>query len=74
MRVLVSADQMGASIGKVLRQQSDQIRTLRFVRAEKAGAVSAQKLMFPTFALILPAILLIMLGPFMLQSMTGGGM
>lgn len=71
--VLVSADQMGASIGKVLRQQSDQIRTLRFVRAEKAGAVSAQKLMFPTFALILPAILLIMLGPFMLQSMMGGG-
>jgi tight adherence protein C len=72
--VLVSADQMGASIGKVLRQQSDQIRTLRFVRAEKAGAVSAQKLMFPTFALILPAILLIMLGPFMLQSIMGGGM
>lgn len=71
--VLVSADQMGASIGKVLRQQSDQIRTLRFVRAEKAGAVSAQKLMFPTFALILPAILLIMLGPFMLQSVMGGG-
>ncbi len=71
--VLVSADQMGASIGKVLRQQSDQIRTLRFVRAEKAGAVSAQKLMFPTFALILPAILLIMLGPFMLQSLMGGG-
>ena len=71
--VLVSADQMGASIGKVLRQQSDQIRTLRFVRAEKAGAVSAQKLMFPTFAIILPAILIIMLGPFMLQSMMGGG-
>lgn len=71
--VLVSADQMGASIGKVLRQQSDQIRTLRFVRAEKAGALAAQKLMFPTFALILPAILLIMLGPFALQAMQGGG-
>ena len=70
--VLVSADQMGASIGKVLRQQSDQIRTLRFVRAEKAGAVSAQKLMLPTFVLILPAILLIMLGPFMLASVMGG--
>ena len=71
--VLVSADQMGASIGKVLRQQSEQIRTLRFVRAEKAGAVAAQKLMFPTFALILPAILGIMLGPFLLQSMLSGG-
>ena len=71
--VLVSADQMGASIGRVLRQQSDQIRTLRFLKAEKAGAIAAQKLMFPTFALILPAILIIMLAPFALQAMTGDG-
>jgi len=70
--VLVSADQMGASIGKVLRQQSDQIRTLRFVRAEKQGALATQKLMFPTFALILPAILIVMLVPFALQAMLGG--
>jgi tight adherence protein C len=70
--VLVSADQMGASIGKVLRQQSEQIRTLRFVRAEKAGAIAAQKLMFPTFALILPAILIVMLAPFALQAMLEG--
>ena len=70
--VLVSADQMGASIGKVLRQQSEQIRTLRFVRAEKAGAVAAQKLMAPTFLLILPAILIVMLAPFALQAMLEG--
>ena len=70
--VLVSADQMGASIGKVLRQQSEQIRTLRFLKAEKAGAIAAQKLMFPTFALILPAIMIIMLAPFALQAMAGG--
>jgi tight adherence protein C len=70
--VLVSADQMGASIGKVLRQQSEQIRTLRFVKAEKAGALATQKLMFPTFALILPAILIVMLCPFLLASMSGG--
>ncbi len=69
--VLVSADQMGASIGKVLRQQSEQIRTLRFLRAEKLGAVAAQKLMFPTFVLILPAILCVMLGPFALQALVG---
>lgn len=71
--VLVSADQMGASIGKVLRQQSDQIRTLRFVRAEKAGAVAVQKLFLPTFALILPSIGLIMFGPFLLQAFLDGG-
>ena len=71
--VLVSADQMGASIGKVLKQQSEQIRTLRFIQAEKAGAVANQKLMVPTFVLILPAILLIMLGPFGLNAMVGNG-
>jgi len=70
--VLVSADQMGASIGKVLRQQSDQIRTLRFVRAEKAGASAVQKLFLPTFVLILPAIGAIMFGPFILQAFLGG--
>ena len=71
--VLVSADQMGASIGKVLRQQSDQIRMIRFVRAEKQGALATQKLMFPTFALILPAILIVMLVPFALEAMLNGG-
>jgi tight adherence protein C len=66
--VLVAADQMGASIGNVLRQQSEQIRVLRFLNAEKQGAVATQKLMFPTFALILPAILIIMLVPFLLSA------
>lgn len=70
--VLVSADQMGASIGKVLRQQSEQIRVLRFLMAEKAGAIANQKLMVPTFLLILPAILIIMLAPFGLQGIVGG--
>lgn len=64
--VLVAADQMGASIGTVLRQQSEQIRVLRFLNAEKSGALAAQKLMVPTFALILPAILIIMMAPFLL--------
>jgi tight adherence protein C len=71
--VLCSADAMGASIGKVLRQQSEQIRVLRFVKAEKAGAIANQKLMFPTFCLILPAIVIVMGAPFFLQSQAGGG-
>ena len=71
--VLCSADAMGASIGKVLRQQSEQIRVLRFVKAEKAGAIANQKLMFPTFCLILPAIIIVMGAPFFLQSQAGGG-
>lgn len=65
--ILVSADQMGASIGKVLRQQSEQIRIQRFLNAEKEGAKSQMKLFLPMFMLILPAIMLTIFGPFFLS-------
>lgn len=64
--ILISADQMGASIGKILRQQSDQIRTERMVRAEKAGAAAAQKVLLPLVIFILPAVMLMIFGPFAL--------
>ena len=65
--ILISADQMGASIGKILRQQSDQIRTERMVRAEKAGAAAAQKVLLPVVLFMLPALLLLIAGPFALE-------
>ncbi len=71
--ILISADQMGASIGKVLRQQSDQIRTQRFLNGEKEGAKASQKIMMPMFLFILPAIMLTIFGPFVLQMMDNGG-
>jgi tight adherence protein C len=71
--ILISADQMGASIGKVLRQQSEQIRTQRFLMGEKEGAKASQKIMMPMFMFILPAIMLTIFGPFGLQMMEGGG-
>jgi tight adherence protein C len=71
--ILVSADQMGASIGKVLRQQSDQIRTQRFLAGEKEGAKASQKIMVPMLLFILPAIMMTIMGPFVLQMMQGGG-
>jgi tight adherence protein C len=64
--ILISADQMGASIGKILRQQSDQIRTERLVRAEKAGAAAAQMVLLPLVCFILPAVMLMIFGPFAL--------
>jgi tight adherence protein C len=61
--ILISADQMGAPIGRTLRQQSDQIRVQRFTAAEKAGAAAGQKLMFPVVLFILPAVFLLIFGP-----------
>ncbi len=69
--ILISADQMGASIGKVLRQQSEQIRTERIVRAEKAGAIASQKVLIPLAFLILPAVMLMIFGPFILEYLGG---
>lgn len=70
--VLVTADAMGASIGGVLRQQSEQMRQERFVKAEKAGAEASQKIFIPLVLFILPAVLLIVFGPVILQFVGGG--
>jgi tight adherence protein C len=71
--ILISADQMGAPIGRTLRQQSDQIRSQRFSAAEKAGAAAAQKLIFPTVFLIMPAVLLVIFGPLVAAYLRGDG-
>lgn len=71
--ILISADQMGASIGKILRQQSEQIRIERMLRAEKAGAAAAQKVILPLVLFILPAVMLMIFGPFGLGMMYPNG-
>jgi tight adherence protein C len=64
--VLVSADEMGASIGKILRQQSEQVRLDRFIRAEKAGAAATQAILLPMILFIIPAVFILIFGPFIL--------
>ncbi len=72
--ILISSDQMGASIGKTLRQQSEMIRNQRFMMAEKIGAAAAQKLMGPMFMFILPAILIAIFGPAFFSFQGAGGL
>lgn len=71
--ILISADQMGASIGKILRQQSEQIRSERLLRAEKEGAKAASKVLLPSVLFLLPAVLLMVAGPFVLAFFNKGG-
>ncbi len=70
--VLVSADEMGASIGKILRQQSEQVRLDRFIRAEKAGASATQAILLPMILFIIPAVFIIIFGPFVLGMKNDG--
>ena len=71
--ILISADQMGASIGKILRQQSEQIRVVRMLAAEKAGAAAAQKIMIPMMLFIVPAVFMMIIGPVALGMIYGNG-
>lgn len=74
--VLVTADQMGASISGALKSQSEQIRSERFIRAEKTGAAASQKILFPLIFFIVPAVFIVVLGPLvarLLQQLFTGG-
>ncbi len=70
--VLIDADSTGASISKVLKDQSEQIRLERFVRAEKAGAKASQLILFPIVFFIVPAVFIVIFGPVALNMMFGG--
>jgi tight adherence protein C len=65
--VLVQADMLGASIGPVLQQQAERMRVERFQRAEKAGARATQKILLPLVLCIFPAVLIVIIGPVVLQ-------
>lgn len=69
---LVQADEMGVSIGAILRIQADQIRQRRFTRAEKLANEAPVKMLFPLLVFIFPAVFLILLGPVVLQVARSG--
>ena len=65
--LLIQAEQFGTSIGGSLRVHSDHLRTKRRRIAEESAAKVALKLLMPLIFCIFPALMLIMLGPAMLQ-------
>lgn len=69
---LIQADELGVSIGSILRIQSDQMRTRRFLNAEKAANEAPVKMLLPLICFIFPAVFLVLLGPVILQAMRLG--
>lgn len=70
--VLVDADATGASIAQVLKDQSEQIRLERFVRAEKAGARASQLMLVPLVLFVLPAVFIVVFGPMVVNFFVAG--
>jgi tight adherence protein C len=69
---IIQADQLGVSIAKVLRIQSDQMRVRRRQRAEEKAHQAPVKMLFPMVFLIFPSIYIILLGPAVLLILGGG--
>ncbi|MBQ9726301.1 MAG: type II secretion system F family protein [Kiritimatiellae bacterium] len=60
---LVQADELGVSVGAILRVQAAQIRQRRFERAEKLANEAPVKLLGPLVLFVFPAVFLVLLGP-----------
>jgi tight adherence protein C len=60
---IIQADQLGVSIAKILRIQSDQMRVKRRQRAQEKAQQAPVKMMLPMVLLIFPSIWIVLLGP-----------
>jgi tight adherence protein C len=65
---LIQSEQLGSQIGPALRSSSDSLRTKRRFRAEEAAQKSTVKILFPLVLFILPAMLIVLLAPAMIQA------
>lgn len=64
---IVQADQLGVSMAKVMRIQSEQMRMKRRQRAEEKARQAPVKIMIPLVFFIFPTILIVLLGPAILK-------
>ena len=72
---VIQAEQLGVSMAKILRIQSDQMRIRRRQRAEETAHKAPIKMLFPMAIFIFPTIYIILLGPaalLMMNSVAGG--
>lgn len=67
---LVQADQLGVSIGNVLRVQSASMRDKRRQRAQEQAMKAPVKMLFPLVLCIFPTLFVILLGPAAIQIFT----
>jgi tight adherence protein C len=64
---LVQTDRFGTSVAQALRVHSDSLRTERRQRAEEQAAKTTIKMVIPLVLFILPSIIIVTLGPAMIQ-------
>jgi tight adherence protein C len=65
--MMIQSDRFGTSVADALRVQSDSLRTKRRQRAEEAAAKIPVKILFPVVFCIFPSLLVVLLGPSVIQ-------
>lgn len=69
INAVIQADQLGVSLGRVLRIQSDQIRNNRRQRIQEKAMKAPIKMLIPMVVFIFPVIFIVLLGPTVLTLM-----
>lgn len=64
---MLQADKLGVPIGRVLREQSKEMRLKRRQRAEEQAMKVPVKLLFPTVVFILPVLFVVALAPALME-------
>jgi tight adherence protein C len=67
VRAVIQADQLGISLGRILRVQAADARNRRQAAAEEKAMKAPIKMLFPTVLFIFPAMFLVILGPALLN-------
>lgn len=65
-RSIIQADQLGISLGRILRVQAQDMRNRRQMAAEEKAMKAPIKMLFPTVLFIFPAMFIVTVGPAMI--------
>jgi tight adherence protein C len=64
---MIQSEQLGSRMGPALHALSDSLRDSRRMRAEEAAQKTTVKILFPLVFFILPAMMIVIVGPAMMQ-------
>jgi tight adherence protein C len=76
VQAIVQSEQLGSGVSRILRIQSDEMRSHRLITAQERGARASLKMLLPMLGCIFPTLWVILLGPaglLALKFLRGGG-